>query len=80
MVRSSRQPVPSLWVERPDVHDAPVARVALLAAFDGEYSYAVPPALVDRVQPGKRVTVPFGRGGKLQPAFCVSIGQDPYDF
>ncbi len=78
MSSSNRQPAPSLWVERPEVHAAPVARVALLAAVDGEYSYAIPPHLADRIAPGKRVLVPFGRGGKLQPAFCVGVGLDPW--
>ncbi len=77
MPRTAHQQ-PALWVERPDVHEAPVARVALLAAFDGEYSYAIPPELVGRVEAGKRVLVPFGRGGKPRTAFCVSVGQDPW--
>ena len=55
-----------------------MARVAMLAAVDGEYSYAVPPELAGQVEPGRRVLVPFGRNRKPQPAFCVAVGPEAW--
>ncbi len=55
-----------------------MARVALAAAVEGQYSYAVPPELADKVQPGKRVLVPFGRKRQPQPAFCVSVAREAW--
>jgi primosomal protein N' (replication factor Y) len=48
-----------------------VALVALTAPIDRPYSYAVPDALLDRLQPGMRVTVPFGRGDRPTIGFCI---------
>lgn len=45
--------------------DILVAKVAVSRAaysFDSEYSYTVPELLRDRIRPGMRVVVPFGRG------------------
>ena len=44
-----------------------IAQVALSAAtyaIDKPYSYRIPPELMDRVQPGMRVLVPFGAGNR----------------
>ena len=67
-----------MWIESPEVRIGPVARVAMVAAVDGEYSFAVPEALVEQVAPGKRVLVPFGRCREPQPAFCISTGQETW--
>lgn len=67
-----------LWVETPEVREGAVARVAMQAAVDGEYSFSVPDELAGRVEPGKRVLVPFGRNRKPQPAFCVSMAREPW--
>jgi len=48
-----------------------IVRVAFEAGVDSEFDYLVP----DRLWPiktGQRVEVPFGRGNKLQAAFCVA--------
>ncbi len=50
----------------------------MLAAVDGEYSYAIPPELAGQVEPGRRVLVPFGRARSPQPAFCVAVGQEAW--
>lgn len=71
-------PNPSLWIESPDVRGGPVARVSLVAAVDGEYSFAVPESLAAAVTPGKRVLVPFGKAREPQPAFCVSVGEETW--
>ncbi len=51
------------------------ARVAPPLPVEGLFSYLVPEALLDRVVPGVRVTVPFGRQ-KLQ-AMCVAVDDAP---
>lgn len=67
-----------LWIETPDAQNGPVARVAMIAAVDGEYSFAVPESLADRVEPGKRVLVPFGKAREPQPAFCVALAVEEW--
>ncbi len=68
----------SLWTESPELREGPVARVAMAAAIDAEYSFAVPEELAPRVEPGKRVLVPFARSRKPQPAFCIGISREPW--
>lgn len=41
--------------------------------LDHAYTYAVPEPLADKIGPGKRVEVPFGRGGKGTAGFCVRV-------
>lgn len=41
--------------------------------LDHAYTYAVPDHLVDRIGVGKRVEVPFGKGDKGTPGFCVRV-------
>lgn len=67
---------PNLWTEAPELREGPVARVALLAAVEGEYSFAVPDHLAASVEPGRRLRVPFGKGGKPREAFCVSVARE----
>ncbi|HTE05659.1 MAG TPA: primosomal protein N', partial [Planctomycetota bacterium] len=50
------------------------ARVAPPLPVAGLYSYAVPPALEERVVPGVRVLVPFG--GRRLAAVCVGVDED----
>ncbi len=52
-----------------------IARVAVAAAtyvFDKPYDYLVPAALAERVVPGVRITVPFGRGNRCSEALVLS--------
>jgi len=60
------------------MREGPVARVAMVAAVEGQYSYAVPPELTESVAVGKRVLVPFGRNRRPQPAFCVSVAREAW--
>lgn len=78
MAPSSDKSGPSLWIESPEVRVGSVARVAMVAAIEGEYSFAVPDTLADRLEPGKRLLVPFGRNRKPQPAFCVAVAREPW--
>ncbi len=41
--------------------------------LDHAYTYAVPEPLVTRIGVGKRVEVPFGKGGKGTAGFCVRV-------
>jgi primosomal protein N' (replication factor Y) len=41
--------------------------------LDHAYTYSVPEALASKIGVGKRVEVPFGRGGKETPGFCVRV-------
>ncbi len=68
----------SLWIESPEVRSGPVARVSLIAAVEGEFSFALPESLVGRVEPGKRVLVPFGKAREPQPAMCVGVAQETW--
>ncbi|MBM3978918.1 MAG: primosomal protein N' [Planctomycetes bacterium] len=62
-----------------------VARAALYAdvvfdrPLDHAYTYAVPDDLVAKVGVGKRVEVPFGKGGKATTGFCVGVSHEPPD-
>ena len=58
---------------------ARVARVAVAAAtysIDKPYDYLVPPSLTDRVKPGVRVTVPFGRGNRASEGVILALGEE----
>ena len=40
---------------------------------DQAFTYAVGPLLADRLGPGQRVRVPFGRGDKATVGYCVRV-------
>lgn len=63
---------PSL-LDPPTLRTARVARVVPLRPIDRTYSYYVPDELLDRVAPGQRVRVPFGRGDKPVAAFVLDV-------
>ncbi|MCG8406865.1 MAG: primosomal protein N' [Phycisphaerales bacterium] len=69
---------PSL-LDVPEVRTARVARVALLRPIDKTYNYIIPDELADSIQPGRRVTVPFGRNDKPSQAFCLSVSDEPWE-
>ena len=53
-----------------------LAKIALSAAtfaIDRPYSYAVPPELEDRLEPGMRVLVPFGAGTRPSEGLVLSL-------
>lgn len=75
---STPESQPRLWTETPEVRVGPVVRVAMLAAIDRLYSFSVPDALADRVMPGKRLLVPFGKKTRPAPGFCISVAPEPW--
>lgn len=70
------EPLPSspfLWIEQGEQREGPVARVAMLAAVEKTYTFAIPDELTAQVQPGKRLMVPFGKKQRLASAFCLGV-------
>lgn len=56
-----------------------IARVAVskaIFAIDKPYDYRIPEILMDKIQVGKRVMVPFGRGNKRCEAMVLSLTTD----
>jgi len=59
------------------------ATIVLPKGAPGEYDYLVPDALADQRQPemlaepGRRLRVPFGRGGRSVVGYCVAVGVKP---
>ena len=44
--------------------------------LDHAYTYSVPPVLEDRIEVGKRVEAPFGRGDRGTIGYCVRLGHE----
>jgi primosomal protein N' (replication factor Y) (superfamily II helicase) len=73
---------PAPW-ELDDAAERLVATVVLASGPAGEFDYLVPddlaaegrPAL--RVEPGRRVRVPLGRGDRIVVGYCVAMGTKP---
>lgn len=51
-----------------------LATVVFPTGAAGEFTYRVPERLAARIEPGRRVHVPFGRGNRLASGYCVSVG------
>ncbi len=68
----------TLWTESGEVRVGPVARVAMLAGVDGQFTYTIPDHLAGEVAAGKRVVVPFGRTARPAAAFCVAVAREPW--
>lgn len=66
------------FLETNTARTARVASVALLRPIDTPYSYIVPDEFAGLLEPGMRITVPFGRRDKPTPAFCLSISEEPW--
>jgi primosomal protein N' (replication factor Y) (superfamily II helicase) len=71
---------PNALFDIEDERDAPKAAPPTLFAdvvfdrpLDHAYTYAVPDHLATRIGVGKRVEVPFGKGGKATAGFCVRV-------
>ena len=61
------------------MEQARVARVAVSAAtysIDKPYDYLVPEPRAERVKPGVRVVVPFGRGNRASEGLVLAVTQD----
>ncbi len=50
-----------------------IARVTVNLSLDRLFDYLIPPALRDRIKPGIKVNVPFGKGASLRPAYVMEI-------
>src|SRR5688572_10443733 len=75
---------PNTLFEVEDDRDAPKPAPASLFAdivfdrpLDHAYTYAVPDHLTAKIGVGKRVEVPFGKGGKPTAGFCVRVTDVP---
>jgi primosomal protein N' (replication factor Y) len=58
--------------EEDDARQGTVATVVLPDGVDKPLDYLVPERLVGAVEPGRRVTVPLGRGNRERIAYCVA--------
>lgn len=68
MFSNSESPALNLYADL--VFDRPV---------DQAFTYSVPEGLRDVIAVGKRVEVPFGRGNKPTPAYCIRLNDHPPD-
>ena len=55
-------------------HTAKVAVAAAVYAIDRPFDYLIPSHMAQRVQPGVRVAVPFGRGNRLSDGIVLALG------
>ncbi len=62
--------------ELADGDDTLIARVVFNRPLDTVYHYLVPESLLDLIQPGQRLKVPFGRGDTMTTAFCVGLSNE----
>ncbi|MDE6998376.1 MAG: primosomal protein N' [Oscillospiraceae bacterium] len=61
------------------MEQARVARVAVSAAtytIDKPYDYLIPEPLAEKIRPGVRVAVPFGRGNRFSEGMVLAVTQD----
>ena len=63
--------------EEDDARTALVATVVLSEIIDKPLDYLVPEALLNDVEPGRRVLVPLGRGNRRVTGYCVEVGIQP---
>ena len=68
------QPAP--W-EEDDRAERLVAGVVFVGGLSGEFDYLVPDKLAEKVEPGRRLRVPLGRGNRLVTGYCVKLGMKP---
>jgi len=64
----------------PRATNALFADVVFDRPLDHAYTYAVPAALTEKIGVGKRVEVPFGKGGKATAGFCVRVSDRAPNF
>ena len=63
---------PTPW-ELDDEAERSIATVVLAAAPFGPFDYLAPPELLGKIEPGRRVRVPLGRGNRTLEAYCVGL-------
>jgi primosomal protein N' (replication factor Y) len=64
---------PAPW-ELDAASEQPLVRVVLSEPPYGPYDYTIPNALRDKVEPGRRVRVPVGRGNRKMIGYVVFVG------
>ncbi len=73
---------PAPW-EVDDAAEALVATVVMPGGPEGEFDYRVPLEMLEptrpdrRLEPGRRVRVPLGRGNRSVVGYCVAVGTKP---
>ncbi len=65
------------WMDRVTV--AKVALSAATFAIDKPYDYLVPPELLEALEPGMRVIVPFGAGNRRTEGIVLAVEEIPAD-
>ncbi|MEZ6068382.1 MAG: primosomal protein N' [Planctomycetaceae bacterium] len=70
------EPVP-LPFELAAEADRLFAQVVFNRPLEDTYTYIVPDGLRERLRPGMRVKVPFGRGNSLETGYCVGLTREP---
>ena len=68
--------IPTPWEEAAD-NDRLAAAVVVNRPLSTAFHYLIPDGLRERLVPGMRVDVPFGRGNRTTTGFCVSVGPPP---
>jgi primosomal protein N' (replication factor Y) len=63
---------PAAW-EEDDAREQLVASVIFPTGPDKPFDYAVPDGLRERIECGRRVRAPFGRGNRAVVGFCVQL-------
>ncbi len=61
----------------PDHEATLFADIVFDRPLDHAYTYAVPDTLAQMIGVGRRVEVPFGKGGKATAGFCVRVSDRP---
>ncbi len=70
--RSLFESEPEPW-EADDQAEQLVAAIVLAAGPGQEFTYLVPDALRDQVEPGRRMMVPLGKGNRQVLGYCVGV-------
>ncbi len=63
---------PTPW-ELDDEADQSIATVVMAVAPFGPFDYLAPAELLGKIEPGRRVRVPLGRGNRTLEAYCVGL-------
>ena len=67
---------PAPWEEE-DRGEQLAATVVFVGGAPGEYDYLVPDALAGKIEPGRRLRVPLGKGDRLVEGYCVRVEVKP---
>ena len=70
---------PPPW-EADDEGEQLVATVVFSTGPEQTFDYLVPEELRSRLEPGRRVQVPFGKSNRKVVGYCVDLTTQAYDF